>query len=74
MTLTDAEKHVVATGLVLAHDYLKVVAPADEQINVTVYIAKLVEKLGVRSEHSKACAETSGLAHDFQALVRSKRR
>ena len=71
--LSENERRVLATGLVLAGDYLKGGAPHEEHMNITAYIVNLVAKLDLGTEFSKALAETVDIGVALRALLRELR-
>ena len=62
--LTDAERRMLALGLCLASDYLKLEAKNRAEVTTTQFT--LASKLGVETEHSKAMAETAELGYLFR--------
>jgi len=76
--LSPAERFATAVGLVLAGDYFKLDAKnPDEEYQITIMIAKLVERLNVSKEFSRAAAETAELGQIFREArseINAKRR
>ncbi len=67
---TEFEKRFIATGLILAKDYLSIDANnSDLQFALTIATAKVVEKLGLDKEFGRACAETAGFAEVIRAAA-----
>lgn len=72
--LSEAEQQLVATGLILAGDYLKGCAPIAEHLNISMFITRLMDKMGIKTELiGRASAETSDIGTEFRLLVMRKR-
>lgn len=78
MTISDlssAERHLLAIGLVLAGDYLKIEARnPDEEFQATLAVAKTVEKLGLPVEFARACVETAAFGQVLREIRNELRR
>ena len=59
--LTDLEKYIVSVGLNLAGDVLKVRQSEDKQVEITMQIIGIIEKLKLQKQFSKAAASTAGI-------------
>lgn len=73
--LNPDEKTVVAIGLCLSSDFLKLEARNEEaKIAITIKIAEIVAKLDLGEEFGKACARTAGIGQVFIQCAAELRR
>lgn len=65
------EKKLVATGLVLAKDYLtSELKSPQEEIHLALTVVNLAKKLGVTEELGKAFAETASFGQVFREIAK----
>ena len=65
--LSKHQKHIVAIGLTLAGDFLKLYSKNEEsEFNITKNVAEIVQELELNEEFGKACAETASLGKIFR--------